>query len=218
MTAAPLLSLNIGTPKVIGLWHGEEVLSGFDKRPVAQAAVFVGKTAIAGDGQADLENHGGVDKAVYAYPALNWPWWEREKRLSCRPGLFGENLTLGGPGEADVYIGDRFSWGEAVLEVSQPRSPCFKLAVYTGRPELAQAMTVSGRCGWYFRVVKEGTAPAAGVLTRIVCTKSVSVRDAFTAVFSPRRDMDLLHGIKDAPGLSQAWRRQVEKRLAAANR
>lgn len=215
---ATLISLNIGMPKIIGRWHGEEVLSGFDKQPVPAGSVFVGRTAIAGDGQADLVYHGGEDKAVYAYPAANWAWWEEEKRLACRPGLFGENLTLGGFDETSIHIGDRFAWGEAVLEVSQPRAPCYKLGVYTDRADIPQAMLLSGRCGWYFRVIKEGNAPAKGVLTRLVCANTPSVRESFTAVFGPKPDIVLLHRLQAAPGLAPAWQRQVEKRIAVAKR
>ncbi len=215
---ATLLSLNVGLPKIIGSWHGEAVLSGFDKRPVASRTVVVEKTGIRGDGQADLKNHGGADKAVYAYPALNWPWWETEKRLSCRPGLFGENLTLGNLDETTVYLGDRFAWGEVVLEVCQPRAPCFKLGLYTGRADLPQIMTVSGRCGWYFRVVTQGAAPADGALTRVVRADAPSVREAFHAVFAKTPDLVLLQRIKQTPAVSKAWQHQVDRRLAAANR
>jgi MOSC domain-containing protein YiiM len=215
---ATLLSLNIGMPKIIGSWHGAKVLSGFDKCPVDSDTVFVTKTGIRGDGQADLDNHGGEDKAVYAYPALNWPWWQTEKHLACRPGIFGENLTLGDLDEATVFIGDRFAWGEVVLEVCQPRAPCFKLGVYTGRAELPQVMMQSGRCGWYYRVLKEGFAPAQGALLRIACAEAVSVREAFQAVFAKTPDLALLLRIKQTPALSEAWQRQIDRRLGSANR
>ncbi len=215
---ATLLSLNIGLPKIIGNWRGAAVLSGFDKQPVASDTVFVAKTGIRGDGQADLENHGGVDKAVYAYPVRNWLWWETEKQLLCRAGLFGENLTLGDLDETNVHIGDRFAWGGVVLEVCQPRAPCFKLAVYTGRADLPQAMTVSGRCGWYFRVVEEGTAPATGALTRIVRAEAPSVREAFDAVFARAPNHVQLMRVKQTPALSEAWQHQVDRRLGAVNR
>jgi MOSC domain-containing protein YiiM len=213
-----LLSLNVSLPKIIGTWRGAPVLSGFDKRPVESERVFVSKIGIQGDGQADLDNHGGFDKAVYAYPVRNWPWWEKEKQLSCRAGLFGENLTLGELDEASVFIGDRFAWGEVMLEVCQPRAPCFKLAVYTGRNDIPQAMTKFGFCGWYYRVVKEGMAPATGTLTRVVRAEAPSVREAFHAVFAKVADPTVLHRIKKTPALSVAWQHQVDRRLGAVNR
>src|SRR5277367_2346190 len=113
-----LLSVNVGLPRIIGSLHGEPVLSGIVKHPVTTRTVFVGATDIVGDSQADLSVHGGVDKAVYAYPADHWPWWEREHALPCAPATFGENLTLQGADETVVRIGDRFRWGDALLEVS----------------------------------------------------------------------------------------------------
>lgn len=212
----PILSLNLGLPKIIGQWHGQDVLSGFDKQPVDHESVFVSSMGIEGDGQVDLENHGGADKAVYAYPAIHWPWWQKEKQLACRPGLFGENLTLGALDETNVHLGDRFSWGDVILEISQPRAPCYKLGVYTHRPELPSVMTVSGRCGWYFRVLQEGNVSLRGMLTRVVCADAPSVRDAFAAVFTAKSDFDLLQRIHAAPAISPAWQQQVEKRLRAA--
>lgn len=213
-----LLSLNVGMPKVIGRWHGEDVWSAIGKEPVPHETVFVGKTGIEGDSVADHKYHGGEDMAVYAYPAVNWPWWQKELQLACRPGLFGENLTLDTLDEKNVHIGDRFSWGDAVLEVSQPRVPCYKLGVYTDKLELAQKMTRSGLCGWYFRVTKAGSAPSKGTLTRIVCADAPTVWEAFTAVFARDIDLFLLQRIQRCPAVSGAWQRQVDKRIAAANR
>lgn len=207
-----LVSLNVALPKVIGRERGEDILSGIDKQPVS-GMVFVRNMGIDGDGQADLENHGGTDKAVYAYPVANWSWWEREHGLSCRPALFGENLTLSGGDETDVHIGDRFAWGDAVLEISQPRAPCSKLGIHTGRSEVPNVMTLAARCGWYLRVVKEGAAPASGVLERIVESDSPSVRDSFAAVFVAAPDLGLLQRIHAAPALSQAWQKRVIKKL-----
>lgn len=216
--SATIVSLNIGLPKIIGRWHGAPVLSGFDKPPVQSETVFVTALGIKGDGQADLEVHGGFDKAVYAYPARNWPWWEKEKHLSCRPGLFGENLTLGDLDETSVFIGDRFQWGDVVLEVAQPRAPCFKLAVYTKREDIPSAMTASGLCGWYFRVVKEGIAPATGALTRIVRAEAPCVKEVFLAVFARSADPAVLQRIKQTPYLSEAWQHQLARRLALVKR
>lgn len=210
-----LVSLNIALPKVVGQERGEDILSGIDKRPVTTGAVFVRNMGIEGDGQADLENHGGTDKAVYAYPTIHWSWWEREHGLPCRPALFGENLTLSGADEAQVHIGDRFAWGEVVLEISQPRAPCFKLGIHTGMSGAPNVMTQAARCGWYLRVVKEGMAPASGTIRRIVESDAPSVRDTFAAVFMARPDLSQLQRIHATTTLSQAWQKQVVKKLRA---
>ena len=211
-----ILSVNIGLPKITGTAHGEPVLSGTDKRAVAADDVFVGATNIAGDGQADLEVHGGLDKAVYAYPSEHWPWWAREKNLACAAATFGENLTLAGAGENEVRIGERFRWGGALLEINQPRAPCFKLALHTRRPDVPQAMTLSARCGWYLRVIAEGTAPAHGAaLVRVAPGNGPTVHEAFAALFSTAFDLDALHRIHAAPALSEAWRHALGKKIAA---
>jgi MOSC domain-containing protein YiiM len=156
-----------------------------------------------------------VDKAVYAYPTDHWPWWEREKAIACKPATFGENLTLEGADETTVAIGDRFRWGDAILEISQPRAPCFKLAIHTARPDAAQLMTLSGRCGWYFRVAREGEAPAlGGSLTRVFESGGPSVREAFSAVFDPHMGTSRLRHVEGAAGLAESWRNPVFRRLS----
>jgi MOSC domain-containing protein YiiM len=212
-----LISVNVAEPRVIGQADGQEILSGIAKHPLDRQSVLVSTTNIAGDGQADLSVHGGVDKAVYAYPADHWPWWEREKILRCGPATFGENLTVEGADETVVAIGDRFRWGEAILEISQPRAPCFKFAIHTARPDAPQLMTVSGRCGWYYRVIAEGNAPVCGAsLTRIFESGGPSVRDAFWAVFDPHMGTDRLQRVEKAIGLAESWRKPVSERLFRA--
>jgi MOSC domain-containing protein YiiM len=213
-----LVSVNVAGPQIIGRINGEAVMSGIAKHPIGPQPVLVSATNIAGDGQADLSVHGGVDKAVYAYPVDHWPWWEREKTLPCRPATFGENLTLAGADETAVAIGDRFRWGDAVLEICQPRAPCFKFAIHTARPDAPQLMTISGRCGWYCRVVEEGYAPTqGGSIERIFESKGPSVREAFEAVFNPRVGTDCLRRVAQAIGLAESWRKPVSKRLAGAS-
>lgn len=209
-----LLAVSVGKPAPHGTWQGERVLSGIRKTPLATPHVFVGETNIDGDGQADLTVHGGRDKAVYAYPADNWPWWRNEAAFDPRPASFGENLTLQGATENDVRIGDRFTWGpDVALEVSQPRAPCFKFAMLTLRQDLGTRMTVSARTGWYFRVLRTGIAPAQGSLARTHTDElAPTIRDAFAAAYHPRVGRDLIDRVLSAPALSQAWREAVSMR------
>lgn len=212
-----ILSVNVGTPQVIAMERGEPVWSGIVKRPVAGPTIFVGATDIEGDAQADLSVHGGVDKAVYAYPADHWPWWEREKAYPCKPAAFGENLTLEGADETRIGIGDRFRWGEAILEVSQPRAPCYKFAILANRADAPSAMTVSGRCGWYFRVIQPGPAPVMNAaLVRIAETEGPSVREAFFAALAPRIPAEMLIRVHAAAPLAASWRDAVARRLGGA--
>ena len=140
-----LQSVNVGQPKQIGMRDGKPLMSAIAKEPISAQMIMVRALGLDGDAQANLVAHGGVDKAVYAYPSDHWEWWEKEKNFSSYPARFGENLTLKGTGEEDVSIGDRFSWGDAVVEISQPRSPCNKFQIYSGRPDVPALMTISGR-------------------------------------------------------------------------
>jgi MOSC domain-containing protein YiiM len=211
-----LLSVNVGLPRDIGVFQGERVLSAIAKTPVGSPSIFVGCTNLAGDAQAALSVHGGPDKAVYCYPADHWPWWEREKGLPSRPGTFGENLTVEGADETTIAIGDRFRWGDAILEVSEPRAPCFKFAMHTNRPDAPSLMTVSGRCGWYCRVIREGEAAVSpGVLVRDAPGGGPSVRDTFFAALDPRADAAIRSRVASAPALAASWRSAVERRLRA---
>ncbi len=213
-----ILSVNLGPARVIGYKNSEAVLSGIDKRAVASDAVHVGTLGIDGDEQADLSVHGGPDKAVYAYPADHWPWWETEKKFPCRFASFGENLTLKGADENDVAIGDRFRWGDAILEISQPRAPCYKLGMHA-RPDIPQLMTISARCGWYFRVVREGKAPTHGAsLERVVKSDAPSVYETFVALFGRGISDDSQLRVRDTPGLADSWRRAISAKIGASGR
>lgn len=209
-----IVSVNVAFPRVIGTVNGEPVESGIGKVPVETGSVFVGPTNIEGDRQADLTVHGGRDKAVYAYPVDHWPWWQ-EKKFQTVPATFGENLTLAGATEDDIHIGDRFRWGEAILEVSQPRGPCYKFAIHTARADAPQLMTLSARCGWYLRVIAEGRAPAAGgLMTRMsIAAGNPSVAVAFRAMYHPRIPRDVRQQVHDTPALAEAWREGLANRL-----
>ena len=158
-----LVSVNVGLPRVIGntRW-GKPIRSGIVKQPVTAASIDLDTLNLDGDRQADLKVHGGRDKAVYAYPVEHLPLWNDELGTDFVPGTFGENLTTAGWLEDDVRIGDVWAWGDARLQVSQPRSPCYKLATVTGRPDLPKRLVRAGRTGWYLRVLQPATVPVAG--------------------------------------------------------
>ena len=209
-----ILSVSVGRPQPLGPQDGKIVLSGIAKQIVTGDRIHVGSTNLAGDEQADLRVHGGVDKAVYAYPSEHWSFWESVHALPCSANRFGENLTLAGADETQVAIGDRFRWGSAELEVSQPRSPCFKLGLHTGRADVPQLMTVSARCGWYFRVRVEGEAPTDGACLELVhAAQGPTVRECFVAALHPGSARDECLRLASAPGLSAAWQEALLRRL-----
>jgi MOSC domain-containing protein YiiM len=120
---------------------------------------------IDGDGQADLSVHGGIDKAVYAFPSEHYAFYQAElEQPPWAPGQFGENLTTEGLLESRLRIGDRLRAGEALLEVSQPRSPCYKFAIKMGSAEALALFINSARTGFYLRVLKEGLIRAGDAI------------------------------------------------------
>jgi MOSC domain-containing protein YiiM len=200
------LSVNVARPHVLAVVEGEEVISAIAKKPVMLAEVEVGATNIEGDGQADLSVHGGPDKAVYAYPSDNWFWWREAHQFEAGPASFGENLTLAGANETQIHIGDRFRWGETLLEVSQPRMPCYKMQIHAQRMDIAQLLTVSGRCGWYLRVIEPGRAAVKAPMERISEGTGASVRETFLAAFDRRVPKEKRAEIAAHPALARAWK------------
>jgi len=158
-----LVSVNVALPTVIGyLRNGEPIVSGIAKRPVSAETLCLTELNLEGDRQADLSVHGGPDKAVYAYPVEHLPRWNEELGADFGPGTFGENLTTEGMLEDEVRIGDVWAWGEARLQVTQPRAPCYKLAAITGRPDIGKRLIRAGLTGWYLRVLRPDVVPVAG--------------------------------------------------------
>ncbi len=154
-----LLAVSVGQPRAVA-YNGKEVETGIWKTPV-DGPRMVWRTDTDGDRQADLTLHGGVHKAVYAFPVEHYGYYQ--DRFGPGPfgfGHFGENLTVRGMDEDEVRIGDRFRIGGALLEVSQPRSPCFKFGLRMGSREAIKACLASGRTGFYLRVLEEGEVAA----------------------------------------------------------
>jgi len=204
-----MLSVNVARPHVLTVVDGQEVISAIAKKPVALAKVQVGLTNIEGDGQADLSVHGGPDKALYAYPADNWAWWREQHQFEAGPAAFGENLTVSGADETAVHIGDRFCWGSTLLEISQPRMPCFKMQLHARRMDIAALLTISGRCGWYLRVIEPGEAQADAPLERVSEGEGASVRDTFLAAFNRRLPEETRRRMAAHPALARAWKRAL---------
>jgi len=208
--------VNVATPAVLGEVRGERVWSGIAKRPVASAdTLWLSLLNLAGDGQADLTVHGGTDKAVYAYPSEHLPAWRGELADDLGPAPFGENLSTGGALEPDVRIGDLWSWGDAVLQIAQPRWPCFKLALHRQRPDVQQRMRQNGRTGWYLRVLEPGEVPAAGPITVARPDPAgITVRDAHLAMADVHLDdRARVEAVAAHPALASQWRDPLVDRL-----
>ncbi len=210
-----LISVNVGLPAYLGMRRGKPVMSGIRKTPVTTGEVTVTPTGIIGDGQGDLINHGGVDKAVYVYPAEHLPVWSAEHRRAnpYEPADFGENLTVRGLLEQDVHIGDRWQWGDVIVEVAQPRYPCFKLGMHLNRTAIVRELVANNRTGWYLRVLEPGTAPVGGELTLLERTGTgVSVLEAHLARLPSATALEIERVVAE-PSLADRLRNALVKSL-----
>jgi MOSC domain-containing protein YiiM len=209
-----LISVNVAQPRLVE-WKDGLVETGIFKQPVA-GTVRVRRTNLDGDRQADLSVHGGVDKAVYGYPSEHYPVWRAELgRDDLGWGMFGENLTTEGLDESGARIGDVFAIGTALLEVSQPRLPCFKLGLKFGRPDMVKRFLKSGRLGFYFRVRREGTLAAGDGIARIAPADpdAPTIAELAALEANGRKDRALLERAARTAALTESWRREYTQRL-----
>jgi MOSC domain-containing protein YiiM len=212
-----LHSVNVGAPSLLADTDHGSVWSGIVKLPVeVGTTMWLSSVNLAGDGQADLSVHGGVDKAVYAYPFEHLALWSTELGVELGPAAFGENLTTVGPTEADVCIGDVWGWGDALVEVCQPRWPCFKLALHLQRADIQKLMRANGRTGWYLRVLQPGAVTVGAELTvEHRDPAHLSIRDAHIAMGDRHLDhLDLVKALAGHDRLADEWRVPLRDRLA----
>jgi MOSC domain-containing protein YiiM len=201
-----VLSVNVGLPREV-FWKGMTVPTGIFKEPIDRP-VTISKLNLSGDQQADLTVHGGAEKAVYAYPAEHYEYWR--KKLPEVPfswGKFGENLTTEGLTEDTLCIGDRLRVGSAILMVTQPRMPCYKLALRFDRDDMIKGFLTSKRSGFYFSVIKEGEVRAGSeveILSRD--PHRVTVVDIVRLYLGQARDPELLHRAMNVIALPQNWK------------
>lgn len=209
-----LLSVNLSLPKTID-YGGKRVTTGIYKEPAA-GRVMVGRLGLQGDGQADLTVHGGIDKAVYVYDLDSYHYWQRELgRDDLASGHFGENLTVSGMADDRVHIGDVFRVGEALLEVTQPRVPCYKLELKMEMPGFSRQFLASGRLGFYFRVLEEGTVGAGDLIERVKTDpEQVSVRQIARLLYFDYENFEEIRRVLRIPALAAGWRDAFEELLA----
>jgi MOSC domain-containing protein YiiM len=210
-----VISLNVGLPREIA-WHGRLVETGIFKQPVT-GPVMMRTLNLDGDQQADLSVHGGVDKAVYAYPSEHYAYWRGElPDIDFSWAVFGENLTTEGLFEDTVYIGDRYRIGEAELVVTQPRLPCYKLGVRFDRPDMVKRFLASKRTGFYFAVKKEGIVQAGDSIELLAREQQeICVADITRIYAFEREDVRTIQRAMSVKALPESWkvyfRQQLEK-------
>ena len=212
--ARQLISVNVGTPRQVEV-RGGTVLTAIWKSPV-EGRVAVRGNNLSGDRQADLTVHGGPHKAVYLYSSEHYTFWREQFPGADIPyGMFGENLTTRGMLEDTVHIGDRFRIGTVILQVSQPRMPCFKLGLRFDRADMVKRFWKSGRSGIYFSVVEEGELGAGDAIEQVEADPGrVSVADVVRLYRGNETDIALFQRALQTP-LRGGWLEGIRERLAA---
>ncbi|HYM10949.1 MAG TPA: MOSC domain-containing protein [Bryobacterales bacterium] len=206
ITAGKVLSVNVGTAREFN-YNGRPAKSAIWKSPVAGRSAVRGVN-LDGDDQADRKAHGGPDKVVYAYAIEDVRWWEQEIGRSLACGEFGENLTVEGIEVNNALVGERWEIGTAILEVSEPRVPCWRLGVRMNDPMFPRRFTEALRPGPYLRLVVEGDV-GAGDAIRVVerPDHDLTIRDVFRIY---TRDRDEVERLLAVPQMSESWRRWAE--------
>jgi MOSC domain-containing protein YiiM len=206
-----VVSVNVGAPRPVEL-NGHTVLTAIWKHPV-EGRVPLRGVNLRGDDQADRTVHGGPDKAVYAYATEDTEWWEAELGRPLGPAAFGENLDIRGLPVSEAVIGEQWAVGTALLQVAQPRLPCFKLGLRMGDPRFLKRFAKAGRPGAYHRVLREGDI-AAGDRIEVVSRPAHGVTSALVAraLLGERR---LLAAALRAPELPADLREWMQERAEA---
>lgn len=220
MSAAIIRSLQVGLPRNIENRNFSEHSplswsTGFYKEPCS-GPIWLGHVNLAGDGQADLENHGGPEKAVNVYPLEHYPYWgSLYNQQTFQSGSFGENFTVEGLLEEEACIGDIFEIGETLVQISQPRQPCWKLARYWGIRDLALKVQETGRTGWYFRVLKEGLVSTGDRLVLIDRHyPEWTVSTANKIMHHEPENREAAQALGNCRDLSTRWREKLNRRAS----
>ncbi|GAE28300.1 uncharacterized protein conserved in bacteria [Halalkalibacter wakoensis JCM 9140] len=207
MLTGTVFSLNKGKTRSMGDDH--DVLSAIFKHSIGEEPIWLSSSNLEGDEQADLVNHGGVDKAVCVYPYEHYTYWQERLDLSLPVGAFGENITMIGVKEADAHIGDTWKWGGAIVQISQPRRPCFKVAKRHGIKKFPLYIQETGYSGYYLRVLQEGEVSVNDPLVLIERKSDISVEFVNQVTYSRNKNLDAIEKLKQLTELSDAWKESL---------
>ena len=187
-----IISTNIAKPTTID-WNGQEVVTGIFKTPTNEP-VFLGKETVRNDEVTDRKHHGGEFKACYMFSAEQYPYWKNlYPHLNWQFGMLGENLTISGFDESLIMIGSIYKIGNALIQISQPREPCFKFGVKFGTQEVLKQFIKHGYPGTYVRVLEEGFVKTGDTFKLIESAKgSLTIYDFFNLLFSKEKDQKIL--------------------------
>jgi ferredoxin-NADP reductase/MOSC domain-containing protein YiiM len=208
-----LLSVNVGLPRDV-TWNGKTVRTAIWKSPVV-GRQMVRKLNVAGDGQADLAGHGGEHRAVFVYQMDSYHYWERFLgRKDFIFGQFGENFTVEGLSDDEVFIGDRYRIGGAIFEVSQPRVTCYRVGIRMNESRMAALLVAHHRPGFYFRVLQEGEVGAGDDIVKITDgPERISVAEVDALLYLPGHSREQLERALQIPALSKGWQSSFQAML-----
>ncbi|CAM3062637.1 MOSC domain-containing protein [Filibacter tadaridae] len=214
-----LNNIFVGLPKVMGQKHAKSPMdreweSGIFKELV-NGPIWVGRTKLDGDGQADIKNHGGPEKAVFAYPKEYYPYWQQELDISdIKVGGMGENFSVANVTEQSISIGDTFEIGGAILQVSQPRQPCWKPARRYKIKNFALLIQDTGKTGWYFRVLQEGIVEA-GQTFNLVDRPSPkwTIEQCNHVMHVDKNNLQSAAELAECEWLAVNWKARLQKRV-----
>lgn len=212
-TTGRLLSVNVGTPRPVD-WMGRTEFTSIWKSPV-QGALAVQGVNVEGDDQADRSVHGGRDKAIYSYAAEDEAWWAEQLGREVGPGTFGENLTLSGIDVTNAIVGEQWQIGPVVLEVSQPRIPCWKLAARMNDPDFPDRFSDAGRPGAYLRIIEEGSIRAGDPVNVIYRPAHTLTVGKAAGIYHRNRDECAI--LLEVPELAEPLKRWARRRLGYQN-
>jgi MOSC domain-containing protein YiiM len=206
-----IISLNVGLPSA-QRYEGRKVITGGAKKPVPRAVLHFGN--FDGDRQADQVNHGGFEKAVCVYPFDHYPYWSRQLARDLQPGAFSENLTVFGAIETEVCVGDVFRMGEAMVQVSQPRMPCNKLASKNGAKMLPKLIANVGYTGFYMRVLSEGLVATGDSFDLVRAHPDrITIADVNGIIYEKSYDVALIKRLAELAEFSEVGRALFARRL-----
>lgn len=206
-----VLSVNVGGVRMVEVGD-RTVATAIWKHPV-EGRVAVAGVNLSGDDQADRSVHGGEDKAVYAYAWEDTLWWQEELGRELVPGNFGENLTLAGIAVPGAVVGERWRVGSAVLEVSEPRFPCFKLGIRMGDPRFLKRFAAARRTGTYLRIVEPGEVGAGDPVEVVARLDGGITIGEFAEAYLG--DHSLAPRLLDSPHVAERWKQWAAKRGAS---
>ena len=206
-------SLNIGDSKTVE-WKGKNIKTGIFKYPVS-APLYLGTEDVENDHVIDRKYHGGIDKACYAYCADAYTFWKEQYPENKFPiGFFGENLTISKLDESKLRIGDRFKVGEALIEISQPRQPCFKLGIRFGSQKILKPFINNPYPGIYFRVIEQGLVSKGDQLELLETNLSEpTVLEVYRLIYGLETSPNLIQAALTSKKLAEAAKAAIQKQI-----